>query len=66
MSKLHVFIDGTWLFKIVDGSVFDRFIDRPEFLQIDFNKLNNLMRISALSGHPFRKHPDSVTAASGH
>jgi uncharacterized protein YydD (DUF2326 family) len=24
------------------------------------------LRISALSGHPFRKHPDSVTAASGH
>jgi ABC-type bacteriocin/lantibiotic exporter with double-glycine peptidase domain len=25
-----------------------------------------VVRISALSGHPFRKHPDSVTAASGH
>jgi hypothetical protein len=53
MSKLHVFIDGTWLFKIVDGSVFDRFIDRPEFLQIDFNKLNNLML-----NHIIRFRPD--------
>ena len=25
MSKLHVCIDETWLFKVVEGNVFDRF-----------------------------------------
>lgn len=43
MSKLHVFIDGTWLFKVVEGNVFNRFVYRPDFFDIDFNKLNILM-----------------------
>lgn len=40
MSKLHVYIDGTWLFKVVEGNVFDRFLVEPRFFNIDFNKLN--------------------------
>lgn len=43
MSKLHVYIDGTWLFKVVEGNVFDRFLVKPRFFNIDFNKLNSLM-----------------------
>lgn len=43
MSKLHVFIDGTWLFKVVEGSVFDRFVYAPNYFDIDFLKLNALM-----------------------
>lgn len=43
MSKLHVFIDGTWFFKVVTGNVFDRFIYSKKFFEIDFNKLNSVM-----------------------
>jgi hypothetical protein len=43
MSKLNVFIDGTWLFKVVEGSVFDRFVYNPRYFDIDFVKLNKLM-----------------------
>ena len=43
MSKMHVFIDGTWLFKVVEGSVFDRFLCKPKSFILDFEKLNKLM-----------------------
>lgn len=43
MSRLHVYIDGTWLFKVVEGSVFDRFVAIPHYFSIDFNKLNKLL-----------------------
>ena len=38
MSRLHVYIDGTWLFKVVDGDVFKRFIYSSRFFTIDFNR----------------------------
>lgn len=53
MSKLHVFIDGTWLFKVVEGHVFDRFLYAPQNFDIDFNKLNNLML-----SHIAKQRPD--------
>lgn len=43
MSKLHVYIDGTWLFKVTSGTVFDRFLVYPRSFTLDFNKLNKLM-----------------------
>ena len=43
MSKLHVYIDGTWLFKVVTGNVFDRFVCDPRFFTIDFNRFNDLL-----------------------
>lgn len=52
MSKLHVFIDGTWLFKVVEGNVFDRFLANPATFTIDFNKLNNLMLKHVAKQHP--------------
>ena len=52
MSKLHVYIDGTWLFKVVEGSVFDRFLVNPRFFTIDFRKLNNLMLSHISKQHP--------------
>ena len=53
MSKLHVFIDGTWLFKVVDGTVFERFLYSTRFFSIDFNKLNTL-----LLSHVQKQHPE--------
>lgn len=53
MSKLHIYIDGTWLFKVVEGSVFDRFLVDPDRFQIDFNKLNQL-----ILGHISKQHPE--------
>ena len=32
MSKLHVCIDETWLFKDVEGNVFDRFLSNPHYV----------------------------------
>lgn len=52
MSKLHVFIDGTWLFKVVDGNVFDRFLCNPRYFNLDFNKLNSLMLAHVSKQHP--------------
>jgi len=52
MSKLHVYIDGTWLFKVVEGNVFDRFLVEPRFFNIDFNKLNSLMLKHISAQHP--------------
>lgn len=52
MSKLHVFIDGTWLFKVVDGSVFDRFLVYPNQFTVNFNKLNALMLSHVSKQHP--------------
>ena len=52
MSKLHVYIDGTWLFKVVEGNVFDRFLVNPRFFTIDFNKLNTLMLQHISKQHP--------------
>lgn len=43
MSKLHVFIDGSWLYKVVKGQVFDRFVESPDTFEIDFIKLNSLL-----------------------
>lgn len=43
MSKLHVYIDGTWLFKVVDGDVFKRFIYSSRYFTIDFNRFNALL-----------------------
>lgn len=43
MSKLHVFIDGSWFYKVVEGTVFDRFLAQPHFFELDFSKLNALM-----------------------
>ena len=53
MSKLHVYIDGTWLFKVVEGDVFSRFLVYPHTFTIDFNKLNNL-----LLQHISKQHPE--------
>lgn len=52
MSKLHVYIDGTWLFKVVKGNVFDRFLTNPQYFTIDFNKLNTLMLQHISKQHP--------------
>ncbi len=52
MSKLHVYIDGTWLFKVVKGNVFDRFLVNPWFFTLDFNKLNSLMLRHISEYHP--------------
>lgn len=52
MSKLHVYIDGTWLFKVVEGNVFDRFLADPLYFTIDFNKLNALMLQHISKQHP--------------
>ena len=52
MSKLHVYIDGTWLFKVVEGNVFDRFLVNPRYFTIDFNKLNSLMLQHIAKQHP--------------
>lgn len=52
MSKLHVYIDGTWLFKVVEGNVFDRFLVNPSYFEIDFEKLNNLMLEHIKTFHP--------------
>lgn len=52
MSKLHVYIDGTWLFKVVEGGVFDRFLVEPRFFSIDFKKLNALMLKHISAQHP--------------
>lgn len=45
MSKLHVYIDGTWFFKVVTGDVLKRYVSDPykRYFKIDFNKLNRLM-----------------------
>ena len=32
MSKLHVCIDETWLFKVVEGNVFDRFLSNHKVI----------------------------------
>ncbi len=53
MSKLHVFIDGTWLFKVVEGHVFDRFLYAPQYFDLDFDKLNKLML-----SHIAKQRPD--------
>lgn len=34
MSKLHVCIDETWLFKVVEGNVFDRFLSNPHYFRL--------------------------------
>ena len=52
MSKLHIFIDGTWLFKVVEGHVFDRFLYKPQNFELDFNKLNQLMLNHVAKQHP--------------
>ena len=52
MSKLHVYIDGTWLFKVVAGHVFDRFLVAPDTFTIDFNKLNALLLKHVAMQHP--------------
>lgn len=52
MSKLHIYIDGTWLFKVVEGHVFDRFLYRPDSFELDFNKLNQLMLKHVAKQHP--------------
>lgn len=52
MSKLHVYIDGTWLFKVVEGNVFDRFLVDPSTFTIDFNRLNNLLLKHIAVQHP--------------
>lgn len=52
MSKLHVYIDGTWLFKVVEGNVFDRFLVQPQNYKLDFNKLNELMLKHVSAQHP--------------
>ncbi len=56
MSKLNVYIDGTWLFKVVEGNVFDRFLVDPSKFEIDFNKLNALML-----QHISKSHPDCTS-----
>ena len=43
MSKLHIYIDGTWLFKVFNGSVFNRFIYSSRYFTIDFNRFNALL-----------------------
>lgn len=52
MSKLHVYIDGTWLFKVVEGKVFDRFLVNPRSFTLDFDKLNRLMLDHISKQHP--------------
>ncbi|MBR2491193.1 MAG: hypothetical protein IKB65_06895 [Ruminiclostridium sp.] len=52
MSKLNIYIDGTWLFKVVDGSVFDRFLVYPRYFSIDFKKSNDLMLKHVSKYHP--------------
>lgn len=52
MSKLHVYIDGTWLFKVVKGNVFNRFLVAPQYFKIDFNRLNALMLKHISIQHP--------------
>ena len=34
MSKLHVCSDETWLFKVVEGNVFDRFLSNPHYFRL--------------------------------
>ena len=34
MSKLHVCIYETWLFKVVEGNVFDRFLSNPHYFRL--------------------------------
>lgn len=43
MSKLHVYIDGTWFFKVVNGGVFKRFICSTRYFRIDFGRFNALL-----------------------
>lgn len=61
MSKLNVFIDGTWLFKVVEGNVFNRFVERPDLFDIDFSKLNRLM-----IDHVRRQRPDCTEMGECH
>ena len=48
MSKLNVYIDGTWLFKVVEGNVFDRFLAEPRFF--------NIRKLQVQVGHPHGKN----------
>ena len=43
MSKLNIFIDGSWLYRVAEGEVFDRFLCNPEYFDIDFKRLNLLL-----------------------
>lgn len=52
MSKLHVYIDGTWLFKVVEGNVFNRFLADPVRFKLDFNRLNTLLLQHVSKWHP--------------
>lgn len=43
MSRLHIYIDGTWLYKVFEGDVFKRFICDVRYFEIDFERFNLLL-----------------------